>query len=183
MTGVFTNNWKGIKNRMLLGHCASAAGLDTVYNAEGDLVGAAMNSSQCYALSPLGAVHQGYSIASNSRNAQVVVRFGTSDTAPTADDIDLGNPWSSGISYVSAVTGAASVSGGSVSRTVTVTVQNTAAAAVTVREFGLFVYVKANTNEGIVMLYRAVLDEPVTIAQYESATLTYTVTVTLSDPG
>ena len=183
MTGVFTNNWKGMKNRLLLGHCASAAGLDTVYNTGGNLVSPISGHNYKFAFSPLNNVYGAYDRNSSTTYCMNLIRFGTSDTTPTAADIDLGNPWSSGISYVSVNSGTPSVSGSAVSRTFTVTVQNTAAASVTVREFGIFCYLSGSPESGYVMLYRAVLDEPVTIAQYESATLTFTVTMTLSDPN
>jgi len=57
-------------------------------------------------------------------------------------------------------------------------VQNTASASVTIREFGLFV---AGAG-GAVMIYRATLDTPVTIAQYETATISFTVSMTIEDP-
>lgn len=167
-TGIFTNNWQGLKNSMLLGGIAKEDVSDA-YNVSGTRVYSNGMTS------PLKQVYQGFGASSGSYN---YVRFGTSDTTPTATDIDLGNVWSSGITYVSVSNSAVSWSGARATREYSVTIQNTAAASVTVREFGIFCY----TSNGYALLYRAVLDTPVTIAQYESATITFSVSITISDP-
>ena len=166
-TGAWTNNWQGIKNSMILG-AVSRNGVATVYNTSGALVYAS------YINSPLYPVRNGFS-PSGSYNS---IRFGTSDTAPAATDTDLGNQWSENITYVKATYGNITWNGAKATRTFTVTVQNTAAATVTVREWGLF----CQTSNGYAMLYRGILDSPVAIAQYESATIQVTVDLTIEDP-
>lgn len=183
MTGVWNNNWKGMKNRMLIGGRVSRIGLDAIYDVDGNLISSISNAYGSGQWSPLNSLNNSYLTSGGA----TTVRFGTSDTTPSTSDIDLGSPWSSNITYVSVSNGSSSVSGSTVSRTLKVTVQNTATATVTVREFGLFTAVTVNssssTTSRTVMMYRAVLDSPVDIAQYESATLTFTVSMTLADPG
>ena len=168
MTGVFTNNWAGLKNSMILGG-VSQSGQATVYNVSGALV----RATSC--VSPVAAVAASYTPGGTSN----AVRFGTSDTAAAATDIDLGTAWSSGLTYVSVANGDLTWSSSTASRTVTIVVQNTAAASVTIREFGIF----CSSSSGAVLLYRGVLDTAVTVAQYESASLTFTVSMTLSNPA
>jgi len=167
MSGAWTNNWQGLKNSMILGS-VSRSGVATVYNTSGALVYAG------YIVSPLYPTRNSFT-PSGSYNA---IRFGTSDTTPEATDIDLGNAWSSGINYVSESHTGITWNGAKATRTFHVTVQNTAAATVTVREWGLF----CQTSNGYAMLYRGILDSPVSIAQYESATISVTVELTISDP-
>lgn len=177
MNGIFTNNWTAAKNLMLIGAASNATNGQTGVTDMYDTYGARCRPD-VYIISPLNGLVRGYN-PSGDRNA---IRFGTSDTAPAATDIDLGTPWSSGLTYVEATSGNMTWSGNTASRTFTVTVQNTAAASVTVREFGLFAYVVSGGSYSYSMLYREVLDTPVTLAQYDSATLTFTVSMTIADP-
>lgn len=169
MSGVFTNNWAGMKNSMILGGL-SKEDVSDVYNVSGTRVYAS------HLTTPLADIYNGYSYSTGYNNNYV--RFGFSDTTPTADDIDLGNAWSSGVKYVSVTNGTRSWSGATVSRTFSVVIQNVSDAAVTVREFGIF----TGTSNGYCLLYRCVLDSPVTIARYESATIEFTISQTISNP-
>lgn len=176
MSGVYTNNWKGAKNLMLIGafnnNTNGRTGTTDMYTLGG------VRCRPANIISPLSNIMVGIN-PSGTNNA---VRFGTSDTAAAVTDINLGNPWSSGLSYINATAGALSWNGDTVSRTYTVTIQNTAAATVTVREFGIFAYVYTGSSYTYSLLYREVLDEPVTLTEYDSATLSFTISMELSEP-
>jgi len=180
MTGTFTNNWHGLKNAMLLGGYYQN-GFSTVYNTNGQRLNGQDSSYSSRRLASLiSLINNAYTTI----NDRISVRLGTSDTTPLASDYNLGTPWSSNISYVSASATTPSFDSTThkVSRTYTLTIQNTAAATTTVREFGLFTVLSATTNSGDVMLYRGILEEPVTLRQYESATIEFTIEMTLDDP-
>jgi len=183
MTGCFTNNWKGLKNAMLFGGW-SHDGSATVYNRNGACLAASADDH--VVKGPLCDLNRSVSPSSTGQNSVIL---GTSDTAPTAADFDLGSPWSSGVSYVSVSNGERVFTADSCARTFSVTVTNTSDSPVTVREFGIFSYAKYNSGStsstspaNQYMLYRGVLDEPVTLQQYDNATLTFTITVTLGEP-
>ncbi len=75
---------------------------------------------------------------------------------------------------------------GTVTRTITVSVQNTGSNNVTLREWGIFGVIRtqvyASSCIATALLYREVLDSPVTLGQYQAATLELTVSLTLTDP-
>ena len=167
MTGVFTKNWDGMKNSMVLGG-VSRNGESTVRDISGSLVRAV----NC--VSPLRSVAS--SFQPNSSNNSIW--FGSSDAAALNTDITLGSVYSSGVTYVASTNSEISWNGDTASRTFSVIIQNTATDSKTIREFGI---VSASSGNAV-LLYHGVLDTPVTISQYESAGLTLTVSMTLSDP-
>ena len=182
--GIWLDNWRGLRNSALLNGAYNDA-LTQAYNINGKH--AVWNRSNT--AGPLGNLYAGISQQSGSSyGAYLVVRFGQSDTPPTAADYNLGDPVTSNLSYISVSSGSLQydTATATVSRTYTATVQNLASASVTFREFGLFVYTNTISGESnsstITMLYREVLDTPVTLAQYETATITFTVSLTLGDP-
>ena len=179
--GVWTNNWKAIKNFALLGGALAdiRSGWDTIKT----LSGASITSGALYPmiLSPVGNYSNYNSAynASGSTNPYNVIVFGTGNTTPMATDYCLGAKWTSSISRVS-LSQSASYDDAThtKTKTVTCTVQNTGSAAVTIREWGIETQVAGQS----VLLYRALLDTPVTLQQYESATFTCTISMRLTDP-
>ena len=111
-----------------------------------------------------------------------VVWFGSSNLAVSADQIDLGSAISgnsaNGLNNITTNTGEISYNDTTkvASRVMSFTVQWRGTSPVTIREWGIFCQ-----SPGI-LIYRAVLDEPVTLAQYESATLTVTLSVEITNP-
>lgn len=186
MAGVWTNNWKGIKNWMLLGPNNEDAdlksGWDTIKNLSGTvLTGTLASSSYAPAISPVGRFINyndgNYSSPSSQSNNAIV--FGSGNGTPDASDYCLGAKWTSNISRVSLSQSASyDDTTHTKTKTVTCTVQNTGSSAVTIREWGI----ETSVNRSTVLLYRALLDTPVTLQQYESATFTCTISMQLTDP-
>ena len=179
MAGTWTKNWRAFRNIMLMG--SHHNGLSTLRKPDGAAVND-LYSSLVYASSPLGT----YSNETLQYSSTNYVRVGTGDTAPAATDYNLAAAAS--ISYLSCATGAPVYDDnlGTVTRTITLAVQNQNSASVTIKEWGIFGTLHtlgyANPPEASVLLYREVLDSPVTLAQYQAATLELTVNLTLTDP-
>ena len=180
--GIWLDNWRGLRNSALVGGGYSSA---SATNTQAyDYSGRTTFAGSAPLPTPLASsIYRGTGTSSGS----ITVRFGQSDTTPTAADYNLGDPVMSNLTYVSAVASDLTWSGSTASRTYTVTVQNTANAAVVFREYGIFAeswYRSSGTSNNITacMVYREVLDTPVTLAQYETATITFTVSLTLGDP-
>ena len=179
MAGTWTKNWRAFRNIMLMG--SHHNGLSTIRNTEGVTV-ADRSSDNLSATSPLGT----YSNDQSSSNASSSIRLGTGSTAPTAADYALEQAAS--VNYLSCAVGAPVYddSVGTVTRTITVSVQNTGSENVTIREWGIFGTVRTmasySSNVATALLYREVLDSPVTLGQYQAASLELTVSLTLTDP-
>ena len=179
MAGTWTKNWRAFRNIMLMG--SHHNGLSTIRNTEGVTV-ADRSSDNLSATSPLGT----YNNDQGSSNAASSIRLGTGSTAPTAADYALEQP--ANISYLSCAVGSPVYddSVGTVTRTITVSVQNTGSENVTIREWGIFGTVRTmanySSNVATALLYREVLDSPVTLGQYQAASLELTVSLTLTDP-
>lgn len=175
--GIWLDNWRGLRNSALLGG-AYIATLTQAY----DTAGRNVHADGGRITSPVAPPYNGSGVLDNS----VTVRFGQSDTAPSATDYNLGDPVMNNLTYVSASGGNLTYVGATVSRTYTVVVQNNSAAPVVFREYGLFVRgvrtSGSSTYNEAVMIYREVLDTPVTVNQYETAKITLTVSLTLGDP-
>lgn len=182
MAGVWTNNWKGVKNWMLLGSYGSNStnvrpGWDTITDLNGSIITGSSNYYTC--VTPVGGYANSNSpVQSNSSSANAIV-FGSGIGTPTASDYCLAAKWTSNISRVSlSHTNSYDDATHTKTKTVTCTVQNTGSAAVTIREWGI----EAIVAGSYVLLYRALLDTPVTLQQYESATFTCTISMQLTDP-
>jgi hypothetical protein len=180
MAGVWTNNWKGIKNAMLLGMASAdyRSGWSTVLDLNGNSRG---NYTVYQVVSPVGQYYNSNTgsgaTGSYSPNRNAIV-FGSGNGTPAASDYCLGAKWTSNISRVSlSESDSYDDTTHTKTKTVTCTVQNTGASAVTIREWGIEGYVGTP-----VLLYRALLDTPVTLQQYESATFTCTISMRLTDP-
>ena len=185
MAGVWTNNWKGIKNWMLLGPYYGIStdlrsGWDTITNLYGNTVTGNVNYPFC--VSPVGNYVNANTLTSqqiSNNGASNAIVFGTGSGTPAATDYCLGAKWTANISRVSlSQTESYDDTTHTKTKTVTCTVQNTGSAAVTLREWGIEGYVGQ-----AVLLYRALLDTAVTLQQYESATFTCTISLRLTDPN
>ena len=177
MAGVWTNNWTAMKNALLCGDYIedlSALRLENG-NLYKTLTSSANSHGNPYLHSALGVM---------AVNGQYVdnmwITLGSGDTAPAPTDYAVERPLS-GISYLSVINEKPTwnTSTGVVSNVIKLTVQNTNASAVTVKEWGVFVQ---PGNTGKFMIYRGLLDSPVTLNATQSATLTLTRSVTLTDP-
>ena len=179
MAGTWTKNWRAFRNLMLMG--SHHNGLSTIRNTDGVTV-ADRYTDNMTCTSPLGT----YNNDMGTSGSACCIRLGTGNTAPAATDYALEQP--AQINYLSCAVGAPVYddSVGTVTRTITVSVQNTGSNNVTLREWGIFGVIRtqvyASTSIATALLYREVLDSPVTLGQYQAATLELTVSLTLTDP-
>ena len=177
--GVWTNNWRALKNTMLLG--SFKPGLNTLTTTAGSTVAARSPDVPLRPISPMTAY-----AASPSYGYYNFLRVGTGSAPPAATDYALTEP--DAISYLSAANDALvyDLGEGTAEKTVKLVVQNVGSAAVTLREWGILSRIgygtASNTYAGDFLLYRGTFDSPVTLDTYQSATLTLTLTLTLSDP-
>ena len=184
--GVWTNNWRAMKNLMMLG-CIQP-GLTTLKTATGATL-TDVNPDHAYrTLSPFASYTGADSAYTAFQGGANMIRLGTSDAAPAATDYKI--TLSGDIREVSI--GNESVScdlqSGSATRAVDLILENTGAQSVTLREWGVYqrmLYITAHTanwTSHVVLVYRALLDTPLTLAPGETAALRLTLAVTLSDP-
>ena len=107
----------------------------------------------------------------------------TRPTAPAATDIALAG--SASVNYLSVANEEPiyDAENGTMSRVIRLTIQN-GAAQQTITEWGVFNQLMQSTTSlyGVILLYRELLDVPVTLAPYDAATLALTLTLTLDDP-
>ncbi|MBQ2618478.1 MAG: hypothetical protein IJG08_03260 [Oscillospiraceae bacterium] len=177
MAGVWLDNWRGLKNLMLLGAVSDSvrADWDTVVNTSGRLITASTGNG---GVSPMAGYYNGNSGRTHASSPNALV-FGTGDDAPSASDFCLQAKWTANLSRVALEeTNSYDDSTYTKTKTIDCTVQNTGADAVTVREWGIESSILGNP----VLLYRAVLSSPVTLYQYESATFRCTLRMRLTDP-
>lgn len=173
MAGVWTLNWKATKNALLCGDWIE--NLSAIKTTNGTMIvslSASVNNHD-------SGIALWTALASLSTDN---ISLGSGSTAPAESDYALETPLS-GINMLSVVNEKPTwdTQTGTVSNTVKLTVQNVNATAVTVREWGIeFRYTGYNLEH--CLLYRAVLDSPVTIQPNQSAMLTLTRSVTLTDP-
>lgn len=168
-SGVWTTNWEGIKNQRLCGFVK--AGWDTIFDQNGTLISSYGG----------GMPLNNYGNTNTPSNAHpIVIIFGTGTATPTVSDVALGAKWDTNISRVSVENGSLSYDDTThtATRTVKATVQNTGTLPVTITEWGI----SGVSSHNPVLLYRALLDEPVTLNQHESATLTVTISMQLTNP-
>lgn len=192
-TGVWTNNLKGLLRAnayglawpgiatitntvgtVLQGDVPVGSGGDGAY--ETHIVGAL--TGLAFHLSRLGGFYR-----DGSRN--LLLRFGSGTSAPAVTDVNL-NQELSGLTRVAITNGTRTFNKetGVISRPVSITVQNPSTTPAVIREWGIFCgttysYNSPNSETIMYMLYRELLDTPVTLNQYESAKLDLTVTLTL----
>ena len=179
MAGTWTKNWRAFRNLMLMG--SHHNGLSTIRNTDGVTV-ADRYTDNMTCTSPLGT----YNNDMGTSGSACCIRLGTGNTAPAATDYALEQP--AQINYLSCAVGAPVYddSVGTVTRTITVSVQNTGSENVTIREWGIFGAIRTlasySSNVATAPLYRGVVDSPVTLGQYQAASLELTLSLTLTDP-
>ena len=176
MAGVWTLNWKATKNALLCGDWIE--NLSTLKATSGAYYTSVSASQSRHDMTQYWSA-LGYLGGTGS------ILLGSGSTAPAESDYALETPLS-GYNVLSVVEEKPvwDTTTGVVSNTVKMTVQNRNAEAITVREWGMlrpFVY-PGSSNTHFFLLYRAVLDSPVTIQPNQSAMLTLTRSVTLTDP-
>jgi len=186
MAGLWTNNWKAVKNAFLCGEFIP--GMSAPVNTGGAAVvtqredgsGSVDDRGPRFFTSPMGAYYATAALPGNNA-AGSFIRVGTGSAAPAAADYNLAAT-AADVSYLSAIKERPSynAAAGTVSCTVKLTLQNTADAAQTITEWGIFSAGNYLTC-GQCLLYRALLDSPVTLQPNQSATLTLTLSVTLTD--
>lgn len=176
----WTDNWRGLKNAMLLG--AFKPGLDTLVTTSGTIVPERAPNSPIRPISPMTS----YS-SSGDYAYYNFIRVGTGSTPTSSSDYKL-DAQANGINYLSLANEEIvyDVANGSATKTVVVTIQNSTANSITLREWGVINRVgydsSYNAFTGDILLYRDLFASPVTLGAYESATLTLTLTLTLNDP-
>ena len=177
--GVWTDNWRALKNTLLLGNIKP--GLNTLTTTYGSTTPAQSPDTPLRPLSPLGAYAANPSYAWYN-----YLRVGTGSAAPAATDYALTE--SNAISYLSAANDALvyDLAAGTAEKTVKLVVQNGSASSVTLTEWGVLTRIGSGTSMssyyGDYLLYRGTFDTAVTLDAWQSATLTLTLTLTLSDP-
>ena len=100
------------------------------------------------------------------------ILIGSGDTPFTDTDYELDNRITTGITFNTSALGKATYDSslGKTVRTATVTINTTA--DITIKEIGLARYVFTNSSTGyLTLLYREVLDTPITLAAGQSVTL------------
>ena len=185
--GVWTNNWQAMQNIMLMG--ANHAGFSTIYDMQGQVLADRIGTNtMTTAYSPMA--NYGNNISANTQTPCRIV-FGTSGTTPSVGDYNVGGPITSDFSYLSLqnVSFTSDVSNGTLTRVIRQTVQYTGNDSLTLREWGVVVrYLTGLSSTGAsasgtdIFLYHELLDTPMTLTQYQSATLDLTLTVTLTNP-
>lgn len=173
--GTWTNNWRGIKNVMLLGYYKE--GMTTIRPISGTIT---ETPASGYVRAPSAFAATDTSPYSD----HTYIRVGASSITPTVSDTGL-NVAIDSISYLSVANEAITydTDNGTATRVVKLSIYNNSASqTVTVAEWGLFCYFNNNGNTYYVMLYHGLLDSPVTLSPYQSATLTLTLDLTLNDP-
>ena len=181
MSGIWTNNWRGYKNAMLLGRYKE--GLTTVVDTSGNPISFSENLNDTVTgYSPFGAFH------TNSYFTARAV-FGTGSGTPAATDNTLFNRASDSVLSVTNIENGAvtyDVPGGSAERTVRVTVQNRSTTeSITLTEWGIVLtlyYSPGDRRGSYTLVHHAMLDTPVTLIPQQTAVLELTLSVTLSDP-
>lgn len=181
MAGSWTNNWEAVK-RIVATNMTSA----------GDLIGigggrmTAPYSTTSKPSMPMDNVYDpgtgtlndnSISKVSNGR-VSLYVGQEQSTVVPSPGDTTIFGPITSGISYRSVVNGGITYNAetGIATRTDSVTIQNMDSGTKTVYEWGLFGLMPTTSayDNVIFLLYRGTLDEPVTLRQYETITITFT---------
>lgn len=170
---MWLRNFHNLIATMLMYHNATSSGL-TLRNTSGSRYYFLTSTTAAFVNSNIAP---GFNANTNSANSQCYVIFGTGTTAPTYDDYKLESQWTTNLSRVATTGGppyqidADANSWGCDYET---TISNAGSASVTVTEWGILSAQGSATQ--LFLLFRALLDTPVTLARYESATLYWTLT-------
>ena len=172
-TGVWTNNWRAWKNVLILG--TYRYGLTTLVdmNSNPRTTDDAPNTNTV-PHSPMGR----YDYPNDG--GWPCVMFGSGSATPSVSDYRLDSTVGmSNLALQSYTNVSLTSSGSTVTRTVKYVLQNTSdSATVSVTEWGVY----AALNGTRYLLYRELLDSPVTFVPHQSGTLTLTLSMTLDDP-
>ena len=187
MAQAWTNNYQALKNIFLCGD--AIPDLSCIKDTGGNIRSTVTDSLNYHdlgilATSPLAVVKTDDTVSGYLGYG--LVRVGGGDTTPAITDYELTGILSN-ISYLSAVNDKPTwnANTGEVSNTIHLTVQNTAAEAQTIKEWGLYMRIpsyRGSASSYHYLVYHATLDAPVTVNPSQSVTLTLTRTVTLTDP-
>ena len=181
--GAWTKNWQSLQNIMLMG--SHHTGISTLIGTDGNQIAdytgsASMSSPICRLL-----------VSGSFRDYEVnELVLGTGTATPTADDY-----------YITPINGMTELSSlnynptydtanGTVSRTYSKTWQYRGTGSVTIAEWGLLTmyvtgistYWDYGPTGTRVMVYRELLDTPITLQAYQSVKLQVTVNLTLAEP-
>ena len=178
MAGVWTNNWRAFRNIMLMG--SPYNGFSTITKVDGTSLSNRF-SDTVMATTPMGRYTTDY----GGSNSTCTLRLGTGTAAPTASDYSLASEANVSILSIVAAEPTYDISTGTMTRVISLSVQNQTADSITIQEWGIFGAVRTvanyTSNLGACMLYHEVLDSGVTLAPLQAATLTLTMTLTLTD--
>lgn len=181
MSGVWTNNGKALRNAFLCGDFIT--GLSALKDRNGNF-GVTLDTENLNNHDSTTGIIRSLmcpvSTAEYTSSAHLRCEVGAGDTIPTVMDYELASRFTNEINYLSVVNEKPvwNVATGAVENTIKLTMQNRAAEAVVVKEWGIFI---ANLSRWH-LIYRATLDSPVTLQPNQSAMLTLTRSVTLTDP-
>lgn len=178
MAGVWTNNWKAFRNIMLMG--CHYNGFSTVITRNGTTI-ANDFASNLAATTPMGIFNNDLGATASANT----ILLGTGNTAPAATDYDVTTDSDLKTLSVSVGTPDFDDNTKTMTRVITVAVQNQGEANITIREWGIFGTVRSlnyySPTKGTALLYRDVLTTAVTLSPLQAATLTLTMTLTLTD--
>ena len=178
MAGVWTNNWKAFRNIMLMG--CHHNGFSTVIKRDGTTI-ASESETNLAATTPMGLFNSELGATASANT----ILLGTGNAAPAATDYDITTD--SNLKTLSVSTGVPTFDDNSrtMTRAITVAVQNQGPGNITIREWGIFGTIRSlnyySAVKGTALLYREVLSTAVTLAPLQAATLTLTMTLTLTD--
>lgn len=192
-TGVWTNNLKGLLRVNAYG--LAWPGIATITNTAGtvrqedvtiDANGSGIGFDESHISGPLtGLAFSNGRFPWTASDPALFLRFGSGASTPAVTDVNL-NQEMAGLTRVAITNGTRTFNKetGVISRPVSITVQNPNTTPAVIREWGIFDWVRSlnvgNVREtDVYLLYRELLDTPVTLNQYESAKLELTVTLTL----
>ena len=184
--GVWTNNWQSVINTMLMN--TSKPGMNSIVLANGTAW--AESNDNILMWSPM-TYYANYPYSSgigNSYRNGPIIRVGKSGTTPTAADYALGDEVTAGYSghecsYLSTINvdTIPDQANGTLTRIIRTTVQYALSGTITLREWGLFIPA-GDSSFSTILIYHELLDSPVTLQSYQSATIELNLVLTLSDP-
>lgn len=178
MAGVWTNNWRAFRNIMLMG--SHYNGFSTITKTDGTSLSNRF-SDTVMATTPMGR----YSTYYDDAGSTCTLRLGTGTAAPNATDYFLTSVANVSILSIVAADPTFDTATGTMTRVISLSVQNQTADSVTIQEWGIIGSIHTVTsytsNLAACLLYHEVLDSGVTLAPLQAATLTLTMTLTLTD--
>ena len=182
-SGVWTKNLIGLRNVGLAGCYYN--GLTTVIGTNGNPLTNSNGGKGTMSMSPLTPYATGYHNTGSYFGAPNALVFGTGTATPTADDYNVTTPTDNNFQILNyyAEEPTYDTANGTVMRTIRATVQYVGTGSVTITEWGIFggAFV-GSVNEYMGLVYHALLDTSVTLAQDEIATMDLSLSITLAHP-